>query len=480
MKNLKLTVLIVALTIAQYAVASEPESPNLENIPYYLKLEIAKHLVLEGMGHMQQTCKAWQNVWDDEQILKIDQKELIKIRISEEKSKLAQNAYYELMRVEHMYSESSTKSTLTLEGLKICDKKMKNHHNPVFLQLNEVPCEQDLNATGHLGQLVNTLGIYCPFQYIDAADLARICNWVPALKKLQLFFAGSITLPAEFANLINLIELELLGAANTDPISQESLRLICGLPYIQMLSLRDCGITEFPKNITNLLNLKSLELPINHCTQNGILAICNSCKNLENLSFVLNSLSEIPLEIANIRNLRNLNLSDNQFKTAASIRPLCFCTHLEKVNLSNNELIKLPEELELLSQQLKSLDLSGNSNLSFASLELVCKLKKLEELDISLVTISNNFIKLPLRNLQCLKKLKIGYNWISQESIKHICESLPHLEELSLRSDSLQDLPDEIDMLSKTLKTLDLRENNFDEQTRDDFKQLLPNTEILF
>ena len=179
-------------------------------------------------------------------------------------------------------------------------------------------------------------------------------------------------------------------------------------------------LTELPLSISNLKELKYLDLTGNIISREILLSIFNFTK-LESLFFNGNTYSSLDPSIGRLSTLKQLFISGNQIEQLPeSIGDL---VNLVELNLRGNLLISLPESI-------------GN-------------LKLLETLDL----VYNRLQSLPMSfcNLEKLKYLNLERNHIT--NLPESFGDLSDLEYLNVADNLIERLPHSFDQLSK-LKTL--------------------------
>ncbi len=214
------------------------------------------------------------------------------------------------------------------------------------------------------------------------------------------------------------------------------------------LILSEEELWELPKEIGNLVNLKSLYFDKNYLT--GIPGEIGSLINLTQLNLSDNQLVELPKEIGNLINLKILYLYGNLLEELP--KDIGALTSLNLLGLSENELTKLPKEIGNLVR-LESL-LVEECPLT----ELPKEIYKLVNLRLLLLA-GSHLIHLPkeIGSLISLKELRLTHNNLKE--IPKEIGNLTNLEKLYLIDNKLSHLPKEIGNLSN-LKELYLAENN--------------------
>ncbi len=109
----------------------------------------------------------------------------------------------------------------------------------------------------------------------------------------------------------------------------------------QVIDLRNCGLTEFPKQLFEYTEIVSIDLGNNDFTEFS----------------EKNKIKEIPSDVSKIKNLSRLNLENNKVvKISENISQL---NRLKYLNLNNNELRELPEKIANMTG-LMELNISNN------------------------------------------------------------------------------------------------------------------------
>ncbi|KAK2433830.1 receptor like protein [Trifolium repens] len=266
--------------------------------------------------------------------------------------------------------------------------------------------------------LINA-SLFRPFEELCFLDLSYIGfrGWMgnkgfPRLKKLEM-----LDLTYNYLNSSILPSLNGLHALKTLKLGSNLMNYFSaqGFPRLKKLETLDLSINNLNSSILSSLNgltaLKTLKLGsnfMNYFSAEGFLRT----KELEILELSGNFLncSTLP-SLHGFTSLRSLMLSQNNFDCSFSALDFSKFSRLELLDLSNNQLIGSlhVEEVQNL-RNLKMISLRNNH--MNGSIEGLCKLKYLEELDISYNMFS---AQLPecLSNLTNLKVLELKNNLLS-------------------------------------------------------------------
>ena len=213
-------------------------------------------------------------------------------------------------------------------------------------------------------------------------------------------------IPAELANLSNLVDLDLSGNQLSGEIPAE-LAKISILADLDLSSNQLSG--EIPAELAKIpfLNLRSNQL------SGEIPAELANLPNLYDLDLSFNQLSgKIPAELGNLPNLEDLDLSGNQLSGEIPAE-LGNLPNLEDLELRRNQLSgEIPAELGNLSK-LEYLDLRGNQLGGEIPAELA-NLSKLRHLNLGDNQLSGE-IPAELGNLPNLIFLDLSFNQLSGE-----------------------------------------------------------------
>ena len=114
-----------------------------------------------------------------------------------------------------------------------------------------------------------------------------------------------------------------------------------GLRNPQELDLSVGWLRELPREISQLKNLRALDVSSNcWLSQSSIENICEIAQ-LQNLSLCYSGLEELPPAIQKLRNLKSLNLGFSRL-SQSSIKNLATLAMLQSLNLQSNGLRELP------------------------------------------------------------------------------------------------------------------------------------------
>uniref|UniRef100_A0A673CAQ9 Leucine rich repeat containing 7 n=1 Tax=Sphaeramia orbicularis TaxID=375764 RepID=A0A673CAQ9_9TELE len=295
--------------------------------------------------------------------------------------------------------------------------------------------------------------------YLDANQIEELPKQLfncQALKKLSMPDNDLSNLPTTIASLVNLKELD---------ISKN-------------------GIQEFPDNIKCCKGLSVVEASVNPITKlpDGFTQLLNLTQLFLNDAF----LEYLPANFGRLSKLRILELRENHLKTMPkSIHRL---TQLERLDLGSNEFSEMPEVLEQI-HNLKELWLDNNSLQSIPG--SIGKLRQLRYLDLaknrieSLDTdisgcealedllLSSNMLQHLPDSIGILRTFAADENFLTElprEMMDYIyipvcvcvcvfqIGNCKNVTVMSLRSNKLEFLPDEIGQMTK-LRVLNLSDN---------------------
>ena len=200
--------------------------------------------------------------------------------------------------------------------------------------------------------------LFLTLYYLDDTSLAKACQvnkrfyqrvcqalW---LQRLQQYKGIIQTFPAEVQNLsvkdqyLLLRDLETLKSL-LRPLKYMTLTLL-EIYQLYDLNLDRLGLTELPREIGRLVNLRSLSFVQNQLTE--LPREIGQLVNLRGLYVSWNQLTEIPREIGQLVNLRYLSVAHNQLTELP--REIGQLVNLEMLFIDGNNLTEIPEEIRLL------------------------------------------------------------------------------------------------------------------------------------
>jgi Leucine-rich repeat (LRR) protein len=243
-------------------------------------------------------------------------------------------------------------------------------------------------------------------------------NWIHLSNQTK--YSSSKELPGKLAECKNLHKIYLGWHKNLD--LPKLFKLFSKLPLLDTLEMYACDLTELPKEIGLLTNLKFLKLDLN-----DIKVISNQIGNLKKITYLnlnTNHLEKLPSEIGELKSLKYLFLSNNELKEVPS--SICNLNNLEELILWDNELTFLPKDLDKL-ENLKKLSISGNKFIS-----LPVNIDKLKIEDFSLGGYKNSFSVFPYQIFKIKTLKSIGLFNIKIDKFPDYIKELNNLESIGL------------------------------------------------
>lgn len=195
-------------------------------------------------------------------------------------------------------------------------------------------------------------------------------------ESLNLNKLGLTEIPEEVYSMKNLKVLRLYGN-KIDSISPR----IQELTNLEKLYIGKNKLTHFPPEIGQLKNLKLLSAQYNDIR--FLTSSIGKLDSLEQLILNQNQLTSLPVEIGGMKNLKSLQLNFNWISFIPE--EIGNCRKLEFVYLNRNNLTAIPASFEHLTQ-LRELHLVNAGSLVDLP-EGLCKLRRLELLEIDLLTV---------------------------------------------------------------------------------------------
>ncbi len=215
---------------------------------------------------------------------------------------------------------------------------------------------------------------------------------------------------------------------------------------VEELSIVNRNLTQFPKQIFQLKNLKSLDLSSNQLV--GIPGSINDLRNLRELNLASNLLTEFSFVNLKLNNLRLIDIGNNQISFLP--KTVFYNKNLEYLRIGLNQLRAISSDISTL-KKLKELDLSFNQLRKLPN--SFVELEKLEVLSLT----SNPIQNLPanFERLNALEKIQIDIgNSFNTDALDL---QLKSIKELYLKGNKRTEIPEKIYQLKK-LKSLFLTE----------------------
>ncbi|XP_057793091.1 uncharacterized protein LOC131009694 [Salvia miltiorrhiza] len=200
--------------------------------------------------------------------------------------------------------------------------------------------------------LVSDVQVYRSI-YWDKGTPPLLCDCLKSLRVLRFNKGLDGPPPRGMEKLIHLRWLDLSGTT----LSEEDLKMICRLYFLQTLSLAECSLEEISREIENLVKLRHLDLSANYKLKE-IPESVYSLVELQTLSLAFCSVEEIGGEIGNLVHLRNLHLSANELLKELP-ESMCNLVELQTLDITDcSHLSILPQGIHKL-QNLQRLLIDG-------------------------------------------------------------------------------------------------------------------------
>jgi Leucine-rich repeat (LRR) protein len=186
---------------------------------------------------------------------------------------------------------------------------------------------------------------------------------------------------------------------------------------VNVLIIRNQGLTSLSDEIGKLTNLRTLNLANNHLTE--LPEAIGDLANLEELSFENNQLKQLPSSLKKLKKLRRVNGSNNLLREIP--KEIYDLPALRTLNLSNNQITA--GDIGAL-RHLEGLDLSENNleELMFSTNKF-SRIKRLDFYNNKLVTVPKIIFELPLLNELILSGNQLDSN--SQSLYKNFLNVKP-------------------------------------------------------
>jgi hypothetical protein len=208
----------------------------------------------------------------------------------------------------------------------------------------------------------NIIKVPCPHCNFLCSRQTAYCSKcgepLPKLERIKSKLDASDISNVDYAERHIILALEkLIGKSIplTEKFAVSSTCYVKEEGFITGLSLFNCGLAHFPREILRIRSLKHLALRRNNLKE--LPKTIGFLSSLEWLDLRINKLETLPKAIGLLYRLKNLNVSSNNLmEIPNSIGDLLL---LKTLNLKNNKLKKIPESIENL-KYLEVLNLKAN------------------------------------------------------------------------------------------------------------------------
>lgn len=237
----------------------------------------------------------------------------------------------------------------------------------------EALVREQLQISGEEPIYTNDLWPITSFTIPEGAENYEDLSYLPYLQTLTIQGSNAESL-APLSNLRHLTELIITNSQvqNTDLLT------IAGLPGLQKLTLRNCGLSSI-ENLQSATNLQYLDLGSNSIRNVSALSFM---KNLTSLNLSNNALTSLN----SLSSLTGLQALDVSYNSLVSILPISGCTQLTMLNISNNSVVTLSGMEKMTG--LTELDLSSNRLSDVSTLSVCVGMQQLDIADNHLTDIS--------------------------------------------------------------------------------------------
>ncbi|XP_013405562.1 uncharacterized protein LOC106170298 [Lingula anatina] len=276
------------------------------------------------------------------------------------------------------------------------------------------------------------------------------------------------TIPPEVRQLKNLKVLKLKNNR-----LREFPKPVCELDTLEEIDMSHNNITTLRPEVKQLKKLKKLRLNHNHLNEFPV-TLCE-LEPLEEVYLDHNNITTVRPEVKQLKKLKKLRLSHNNLKefpaTLYKLEPL------EEVDLDHNNITMVSSEVKNL-QNLKILRMCNNGLDKFPV--PLCKLETLEEayLDHNNITTvpsqvkqlknlrkiwmrSNNLVEFPVTLCE-LEKIKGVFLDNNKITALPALTTLSRIRSLSLKSNSITKISEEIGKMMQHLESLNLENNKLE------------------
>lgn len=235
--------------------------------------------------------------------------------IHAEENKITDFLKYDIKYLQNLEEIDLSSNKLKEIPIGIHELKYLKKLNVALNEINEIPEWMKNNQS-------------LTFFNICVNKIKELPFWIKSLNNLEeLYLCDNPTMELP-SSLGDFSKLKILSISNVNLPNSKITKtptipeFIFKLNQLEVLSANENKLKFISENISNLKNLKKLDVSVNEFSEfpNQI----NELKNLELLSMSFNHLNKLPKNITNLKQLKLLDLSNNEFSE--------FPEHLSKLN----------------------------------------------------------------------------------------------------------------------------------------------------